>query len=667
MVEPEGLLIEGARRATVVARELWWRARPPGARGTLPLAHVRRRLELFVAALFGDVPPIVPVDPPPPATWLERVLGRAPRRPATALPATDGMSVWLPRAIETVDSPSDAVGAYRLWAVEQTARAVRGTPRCAPADALERDLYWLCEAVAVDADLALALPGLTSALRAARAVARDTRPTPRSPTGRERVVNGLVQRILSSDPTTRPSVMTHARTPRDSLLWARAMAVRLRGLACAYRGIPPVALWGELRPAPRDGRAAQAVADVPDSARRPRTAALRRRPRVRHAADDEDDREPGTWMVRADEAMQAAEDPAGLQRPIDGDDDADTADLADSVSDLPEARVVQTPARPREVLESDATPTLRAAHVDHARDTGGAAIAYPEWDHRIGAYREPGAIVHTGVVAAGSGAWVESVMVRHAALVRRVRRRFEALRPRRTSVGRQPDGADLDLAAYVTAFGDWRAGGPADDRLYVAARPARRDLAIVLLVDVSASTDSWVSGTARVIDVEKESLVVLLEALDALGDRHAALAFCGNGPGEVRVHTVKRFDERAGVDVRRRVAGLEPDGYTRVGAAVRHASALFDGQAARHRLLLVLSDGKPNDVDRYEGRYGIEDTRQAVAEARLQGLVVFCLTVDRDAPTYMPSIFGPRGYTMLRRQDLLPAVVVDVVRRLLAA
>jgi len=225
----------------------------------------------------------------------------------------------------------------------------------------------------------------------------------------------------------------------------------------------------------------------------------------------------------------------------------------------------------------------------------------------------------------------------------------------------------VDLAAYVSTFADWRAGGPGDDRLYVAARPARRDLAIILLVDVSASTDSWVSGTARVIDVEKESLVVLLEALDALGDRHAALAFSGNGPGNVRVHTVKRFDERAGVDVRRRVAGLEPDGYTRVGAAVRHASALFGGQAARHRLLLVLSDGKPNDVDRDEGRYGIEDTRQAVAEARLQGIVVFCLTVDRDAPTYMPAIFGPRGYTMLRRQDLLPAVVVDVVRRLLAS
>ena len=113
------------------------------------------------------------------------------------------------------------------------------------------------------------------------------------------------------------------------------------------------------------------------------------------------------------------------------------------------------------------------------------------------------------------------------------------------------------------------------------------------------------------------------------------------------------------------MAALEPDGYTRAGAAIRHASAVLAREAARHRLLLILSDGKPNDVDVYEGRYGIEDTRRAVAEAHLQGLVPFCLTVDRDAPTYLPSVFGRAGYAMLPRQEALPAVLVEVVRKLL--
>jgi len=118
--------------------------------------------------------------------------------------------------------------------------------------------------------------------------------------------------------------------------------------------------------------------------------------------------------------------------------------------------------------------------------------------------------------------------------------------------------------------------------------------------------------------------------------------------------------------VRRRVAALEPDGYTRAGAAIRHASTLLGAQRTRYRLLLMLSDGKPNDVDEYEGRYGIEDTRQAIAEARLQGIVPFCLTVDREAPAYLPSIFGPSGYTLLRRPELLPAVLVDTVRKLVS-
>jgi nitric oxide reductase NorD protein len=361
--------------------------------------------------------------------------------------------------------------------------------------------------------------------------------------------------------------------------------------------------------------------------------------------------------------MEGAEDPMGLQRPVDRDEGADAADLADSLSELPEARVVQTPGTPREILDSDAPAPARTP-VPTTREAADAGVVYPEWDYRLGAYRAPGAVVRPGVAAPGPDAWVEQVMARHAALVRRVRRRFDGLHPRRRRVGRQADGPDLDLAAYVAAYADWRSRLPGDDRLYIAARPTRRDLAIALLVDVSASTDGWVGGGLRIIDVEKESLIVLLEALDALGDRHAAFGFSGEGPGHVRVLTIKGFDEPGGVVVRRRVAALEPDGYTRAGAAIRHASALLAGRAERHRLLLILSDGKPNDVDHYDGRYGIEDTRQAVAEARMQGLVPFCLTVDRDAPAYMPAVFG-RGYAVLRCQELLPAVLVEVVRGLL--
>jgi nitric oxide reductase NorD protein len=667
-VEPEGLLIDGAQRAAVAARELWWRVRPSPARGEVPLARVKRRLEIVIGALCGEIPTILPSDPPPRATWLARALGRAPDHlsPRTAQASTDGVSVWLPRVLETVDGDDTAaVTRYRLLALEQVGRAARGTPAAAPTDRLEYDLYALAEATAVERDLARDLGGIVSDLCAARARALRDRPPFERLTALEGHVERLVQAVLSAHPATPPPGIPVTATPSESRHWARAMADRLHRPATSCRGVAIVSLWGQViatSPASaRDGGAADAQA-LPRGPKR--SAPLRRRPRIRQAADDEDDARPGTWMIGPDEPMESVEDPMGLQRPADHDEDAAAADFADALSELPEARVVRTPGAPREVLDSD-FGAVAGAPAPGARDIAGAGIVYPEWDDRLGAYRPHGAVVWPRVAPAGSGTWVEGVMARHAALVRRVRRRFDGIRPRRQRVGRQDDGPDLDLSAHVAAFADWQAGHAGDDRFYAAARPARRDLALALVVDISASTDGWVGGGLRIIDVEKESLIVLLEALDALGDRHAALAFSGEGASRVRVSMVKDFAEPLGMQTRRRVAALEPDGYTRTGAALRHASALLARQPARHRLLLVLTDGKPNDVDHYPGRYGIEDTRQAVAEARRQGLVPFCLTVDREAPVYMPTIFGPRGYALLRRQELLPAVLVEVVRRLL--
>ena len=299
------------------------------------------------------------------------------------------------------------------------------------------------------------------------------------------------------------------------------------------------------------------------------------------------------------------------------------------------------------------------------RRSTGAGVIYPEWDYRIGAYRAHGAVVRPGTAprrCRGLG------RPRHgpprdprapdSPSLRRPPAPPRATEPPDGWNGARPLGLRDGLRRLA---GGAVRGGPASTR---RTGPARRDLAIALLIDTSESTDGWVDGSLRIVDVEKEALVVLIEALDALGDLYAVLAFSGHGPADVRLLTVKAFEEPVSTAVRRRVAALEPDGYTRTGAAIRHASTLLGAQRTRYRLLLMLSDGKPNDIDEYEGRYGIEDTRQAVAEARLQGIVPFCLTVDREAPAYLPSIFGPRGYTLLRRPELLPAALVDAVRRL---
>jgi nitric oxide reductase NorD protein len=366
-------------------------------------------------------------------------------------------------------------------------------------------------------------------------------------------------------------------------------------------------------------------------------------------------------MVRADDLQEKAEDPAGLQRPADRDQDADPGELADALSELPEARLVQRPGRPREILAGE-DPIRRGPGIERPHPYSG--LAYPEWDWQAGAYRPRAAVVRERLAAEGDEAWVAAGLRRHAALVRRIRRGFERLRPRRTPLRRQRDGVELDIDALVSAHADRLGGSIADDRFYIDTRPLRRDVAIALLVDASASTDGWVQGDRRIIDVEKEALLVVGEALTALGDPYAITAFSSEGPARVDIRTIKRFDDRAGAgEVRRRIAALEPGGFTRVGAALRHVTACLMRQPARHRLLLLLSDGRPNDVDQYEGRYGIEDTRVAVTEARLQGVHCFCLTVDREAPRYASRTFG-RNYAVLSRAERLPAVLTALLGEL---
>ena len=187
----------------------------------------------------------------------------------------------------------------------------------------------------------------------------------------------------------------------------------------------------------------------------------------------------------------------------------------------------------------------------------------------------------------------------------------------------------------------------------------------MLLVDVSGSTKAPVADGRSVLDVERMTLLLASEALDELGDPHAVLAFSGSGRHDVQVDTVKSFADHDPAAVRRRVSALVASRNTRLGAALRHATALLNAQRAERRLLLLLSDGQPNDVGGYQGPYAVGDSRRAVLEARACGVHPFCLTVDREEHEYLPQLFGPSGYRILREPKQLPAALLQVVTQLL--
>ena len=692
MAEAEDVITDAARHATIFASKLWRRHRPATRiPAPLQLADMAQRLDLLIAAVFGQSFALRVAQTPAAPSWIGRLLLRHQLPPPSrqALAATDGHSIWLPSAFAAGETFEVASERFRILALRQAMRAERGSASqwALNAPPLERELYLLLEARAADEALLRLLPGMAKSLDKLRHEALQQRPKLQVFAASLQPIERLARSLLathseSSFATALPPGLdaaclalpaTPAQVRQQASQLASALGIAgpavLKGTRLLWRDH-----WtGDLRAPPVTTRASspanQDEDDDPfDDGTKPRSARLPRRPEVRDSQDDEDDDKPGAWMVQSAQPHEQAADPMGLQRPTDRDAETAAEDFADALSELPEARLVSAPGKPKEVLISSDPPESRVKR----EMTGQSSQApeqrhYPEWDWRLGAYRDPGATVLLLPAPTGPQQWVDDTLAARRGMLHEIRRRFEMLRAQRMRVRRQLDGDDIDLSAYIESQSDFRAGLPMAQGLYQSERRSRRDMAIMLLVDVSGSTDGWIAADRRIIDVEREALLLVCIALDGMAEPYSVLAFSGEGPQAVVVRSVKRFDERYDDAVAQRIAGLEPEHYTRAGAALRHASTLLMQQSAEHRLLLLLSDGKPNDIDDYEGRYGVEDLRQAVLEAKLQGISPFCLTIDRQAANYLPAVFGPGHYALLPRPELLPSVLLDWLRRLVAA
>ena len=293
---------------------------------------------------------------------------------------------------------------------------------------------------------------------------------------------------------------------------------------------------------------------------------------------------------------------------------------------------------------------------------------YPEWDQQIGDYRPRLCSVWERRAAGDASAFVESVLDEHGPMLRRLRRQFQMLRP--AGLGRERrarEGDELDLDALVEALVDQRVGLPTDGRVYVRRHLKLRDVAVAFLVDQSASTRELVGSTGKsVIEVEKESLVLMSEALEALGDRYAIFGFSGRGRQMVTFDVFKDFDERLGDPVRGRIGAMSYRMENRDGAAIRHATRRLLGIDARTRLLILLSDGKPLDCgcDLYQASYAQADTRMALREAMERKVHPFCITVDPAGEDYLREMYGDVRYAVIDSVAALPARLPAIYRRL---
>jgi nitric oxide reductase NorD protein len=671
VAEAEDVILQAAEQVTGMARTLWRRHRPAAESPGLTLIEVSRRLNALIHACFGREWPLVPIDADAVPTWLAIRLRKLPPwvRDRHAYAFSDGVQIFLPRDLRVLGHASKDADLLRLMALMLAARLARGSVACCPAHPVARDLFWAVDGAMVEGALAAEFHGLGASIAAARHFALASRSSLDALKPCERAVELAVQRLLQAPLGDVRSVCADAPsslvTPKEIARWASCVAAQppFHGHG-AYRGVAPVLHWGRPRPdllglpTTRQRNSENSGKHQPP----PRSQRLPHRIEAKDVTKDEEDARQGPFLVPHGDPQQSVEEASGFRRPLDHGEESELEALADELARLGQVACVDSDATVHEILELEGVRQNRPGSTGEQADKTAIGLAYPEWNYREGVYRQGYCVLRETAALLGDAQWSARILREHRRLIHDIRRRFDALRPAPRRDPRQPDGHDLDVDAYVDDFATCRAGCMPSERLYVADRARRRDVSVAFLIDASGSTDAWVSGGRRVLDIEKEAILVLCEALEALGDRYAISAFAGRGARAVQVWRIKGFMEAYGEAVRARIAGLNGKAFTRLGAPIRHLTACLTRQRARLRLLFLLSDGKPNDEDEYAGAYGIEDTRQAVAEARLQGIHLFCLTIDRQGSIYLPQMFGPQGFSILWEVTQLPQRLPEIYR-----
>ncbi|WP_211829531.1 nitric oxide reductase activation protein NorD [Kistimonas asteriae] len=335
---------------------------------------------------------------------------------------------------------------------------------------------------------------------------------------------------------------------------------------------------------------------------------------------------------------------SSLDRTCDDSEDEDVGRVADDLDIISVSRKRQAGAS-RLKLDLD----LPAAINDDL--PLGDGILLPEWDFRRNSLREGYCLLQPMLDQRAEPMPLPGRLI---PVVKQLRARFETLKPERQWLRRQPEGDEVDLDAWLDFQARRQQGDNRDAGLYRRFSHQNRDLCCLLLADLSMSTEAYINNDYQVIDVIRDSLLLFSEALSAVGDRFALYGFSSVKRHQVRFNLLKNFGETYDDRVRGRLQSLRPGYYTRMGAAIRQATKILMDQGESRRLLLLISDGKPNDIDHYEGRYGVEDTRMAIIEARQQGLLPFCITIDQEAEAYLPYLFGSDGFSVIHRPAQLP-------------
>lgn len=290
----------------------------------------------------------------------------------------------------------------------------------------------------------------------------------------------------------------------------------------------------------------------------------------------------------------------------------------------------------------------------------GKGFFLDEWDYKKNAYLENYVkikpIITTNIKAI-------SIPKRLTKIVKRVQNELDLMELDRIKKINLAYGDEVNIDSWIDYRGSRNKEGH-NQKFFETFEKKTRDMSTLILADISLSTEAGITSEIRVIDMVKDGLMVFSEALERLQDRFAIYAFSSLKNTNVRFHIIKNFKEKYSNLIRGRIDAIKPGYYTRLGAAIRESTKILNNQKSANKLLLIISDGKPNDVDRYDGRYGIEDTKKAIMEAKKKGITPFCVTIDLEAKDYLTHLFGKNGFIVIRDTKKLPKVLPEIYMNL---
>lgn len=359
------------------------------------------------------------------------------------------------------------------------------------------------------------------------------------------------------------------------------------------------------------------------------------------------------------EKVETADEFSGVWRDFDGDDEL--ADHQEALDELNMKYTVRVDDPVHSVYQAD---FLENTTVSESADmeTDGDPIAYDEWDFTKRTYKRGYCKLYPLALHKTDAAYYKKTLVDHASIRMGLRKMLTSVNNKMQQQRRQTQGDAFDTDSVTDLFVDVRTGHTPSEKIYLSNRKKEKDLSVLLLLDVSLSSDSYANGN-RILDVEKQVSILFGEILNEFGIDFSIQCFYSKTRNYATYIALKHFEDTWD-KAKLKIGAVDPGGYTRIGTALRHSGSLLNSRPTKNKWLILLSDGKPNDFDRYEGKYGVQDVKQALRELHERQISTYALAIEATAKHYLPQMFGQNNYQILSSPNELLKALVQLYERI---